>query len=200
MNTYERHDKDVTEDVTTECCGGCQDSDEVADNDVHNADDVDVQDNASRESEELMKCQQDVAVWKDKYVRITADFENLRRRTYKEQEQALWRAQADIIAPLLAVIDNFDRALDDIAKRTTQEESQSTLSGMALIRKELASLCERAGVQEMVPTEHFDPSQHEALASIDSSTHTQGNIVQIFQKGYLLKGQVLRPAKVSVAR
>jgi molecular chaperone GrpE len=150
--------------------------------------------------EALKQCEQEVAAWKDKYLRVNADIENMRRRMYKDQEQAVWRAQAEIFTPLLAVMDNFDRAQDEMAKLGTNAEFQAVLNGISLIRKELVALFERFGVQEITQITQFDPGLHEALVSVETPDHTPGDIVQVLQKGYMHKGQVLRVAKVSVAR
>jgi molecular chaperone GrpE len=152
------------------------------------------------DDEALKQCEQEVAAWKDKYLRVNADIENMRRRMYKDQEQAVWRAQAEIFTPLLAVMDNFDRAQDEMAKLGTNAEFQAVLNGISLIRKELVALFERFGVQEITQITQFDPGLHEALVSVETPDHTPGDIVQVLQKGYMHKGQVLRVAKVSVAR
>jgi molecular chaperone GrpE len=150
--------------------------------------------------EALKQCEQEVAVWKDKYLRVNADIENMRRRMYKDQEQAVWRAQAEIFIPLLAVMDNFDRAQEEMAKLSGNAEFKPALDGISLIRKELVALFERFGVQEITQITQFDPGLHEALVSVETPDHTPGDIVQVLQKGYMHKGQVLRVAKVSVAR
>ncbi|HEV2916856.1 MAG TPA: nucleotide exchange factor GrpE [Candidatus Babeliales bacterium] len=172
------------QDVDTDCCSECLQ--EEADNNVP--------------AHELEKCQQEVASWKEKYVRVNADLENVRRRGYKEQEQSVWKAQADIFTALLTVMDNFDRAQNELKKLEEHTEYQSIVNGILLIRKELTTLFDRFGVKEIPASKDFDPSLHEALASVDSPEHNSGDIVNILQKGYTFKGQILRPAKVSVAR
>jgi molecular chaperone GrpE len=192
MNEQERFEDEAAE----ECCGGCKDADETAGDPEEEEDEVtgEIQDS------ELLKCEQEVQLWKDKYLRVQADIENVRRRMYKEQEQALWRAQADIFSQLLTVMDNFDRAQADLEKLNSNGQQNAALAGIALIRKDLATLFERVDVREMPVTKKFDPTLHEALVSVDAEGAESGDIVQILQKGYLFKGQVLRPAKVSVAR
>jgi molecular chaperone GrpE len=97
-------------------------------------------------------------------------------------------------------MDNFDRAQADLEKLNSNGQQNAALAGIALIRKDLATLFERVDVREMPATKKFDPALHEALVSVDAEGAESGDIVQILQKGYLFKGQVLRPAKVSVAR
>lgn len=190
MNEQERFEDEAAE----ECCGGCQDADATVGDPEEEEVVGEIQDS------ELLKCEQEVQLWKDKYLRVQADIENVRRRMYKEQEQALWRAQADIFTQLLTVMDNFDRAQVDLEKLNSSGQQNAALAGIALIRKDLATLFERVDVREMPTSKKFDPALHEALVSVDVEGAESGDIVQILQKGYLFKGQVLRPAKVSVAR
>jgi molecular chaperone GrpE len=187
MNSHNEFNTDIQED----CCTACPCKEQVA------ADDqlVDTHDQA------LKQCQKDVELWKDKYVRMQADLDNVRRRMYKEQEQAIWRTQADIFIPLLRVMDGFDQAQHAMTKFEANSECQSMMSGISLIRKELVALFDRFDVKEIDASGEFDPSLHEAIsAAAATDEHPAGTIVALFQKGYTYKGQVLRVAKVSVAQ
>jgi molecular chaperone GrpE len=195
MNMFARFE----DEAEAECCGGCQDSDEMLDENGTDFGSGDRKEEAA-EDQELVTCKQEVEHWKEKCLRINADLENVRRRMHKEQEQALWRAQVDIFTSLLSVVDNFDRAQADLEKLTVQGKEQVALDGISLIRKDLTALFDRVGITAMSPIATFDPALHEALASVDAPNHQSGDIVDVLQKGYLFKGQVLRPAKVSVAR
>lgn len=151
------------------------------------------------EKKELIACQQEMAVWKERYMRMSADLENMRRRMAKDHEVSLIAAQSDIFSDLLAVVDNFDRALAD-QKIITDETCKNWVEGVALIRKELASILASYGVEEITEVYTFDPEIHEALAHVESEDHESGDIVEVLQKGYRFKGRVLRHAKVTVAR
>ena len=181
MNTYEQHDQDMSE--TNKCHA---DVDDISNNDLI--------------QKAMDACQQELAEWKDKYLRIQADLDNLRRRMYKEQEQAIWKAQADILVPLLLVADNFDRAQHELDAWHGNLEISTLIEGVKLIHKELHALFERFGVKEMQSFGQFDPTTQEAIASITSDTYASGDVVDVLQKGYTFKGVVLRPARVSVAQ
>lgn len=146
----------------------------------------------------LKECQAQVEVWKDKSVRLTADFDNFKRRLDKEQSTINRLMQADMLRALLPIIDNFDRAFSQ--KKVEDPTFKVWVDGFELIRKELQKFLEQQGVQEIKETSHFDPVLHEAVMSVASRDHASGSIVQVLQKGYMFKDQVLRPAKVSIAQ
>jgi len=116
--------------------------------------------------------------------------------------QKLWigTAQAEILADLLTIVDNFERALAEHEKQEKTPERKAWIEGFALIYQSLITLLNKSGVEEI--TEHgiFNPIYHEALVQVDSPDHESGTVVEIMQKGYSFKGKVLRPAKVSVAK
>lgn len=150
----------------------------------------------------LMQCQEQLALWQDKYMRLNADFDNYRKRTAKEQ--VLWRqnGQKEILLPLLDIVDNFDRAL----KKDVASEQQAWQEGFILIRKALDKLLFQFGVEPMDNYQVFDPVFHEALAQVESPNHQAGAIVEVIQPGYLMKDtsinhtSVLRTAKVTIAK
>lgn len=142
---------------------------------------------------ELKECQTQRDEWKDRCLRTVADFENFKRRVEKEKMMWIASAQSSIIQDLLSIVDDFDRAF-------AQEQNTANTQGFALIYKAFAKLLEKYGVQEIKDLTHFDPTYHEAIMQVESSDHKPGDIVQVLQKGYTFKGEVLRPAKVSVAK
>jgi len=149
-------------------------------------------------SKELDACNATIKEWQEKYMRLSADLENFKRRTEKEQQ--LWRemAQADILLKLLTIVDNFDRAMEHKSQQSP-EELKSWAEGIAMIYGSFGEFLKSVGVQE-VPYDVFDPSYHDALMQVDSDTHESGAIVTVLEKGYMLGDRVLRPAKVSVAK
>lgn len=150
--------------------------------------------------ESLQSCKQDCHEWKDKYIHVSADLQNYKRRT--EQQQALWgmRAQADVLLQLLPIVDDFDRALSEHYNRERTPELDEWLKGFELIGKSLYKFLQDAGVAEIKEIIYFDPYIHEAIVQVESDKHTSGEIVDVIQKGYMFKDQVLRPAKVTVAK
>lgn len=156
-------------------------------------------------SQQLDACKSSLQEWQEKYMRLSADLENFKRRMEKEQQ--LWRemAQADLLIPLLGIVDNFDRAMEHkdkslaAAGSSIPEELNSWVDGVAMIHGSLADFLVNAGVKEVF-YDTFDPSFHDALMQVDSDAHASGAIVDVMEKGYLLNERVLRPAKVSVAK
>ena len=149
-------------------------------------------------SKELEICNATIKNWQEKYMRLSADLENFKRRTEKEQQ--MWRemAQADILLKLLTIIDNFDRAMEH-KDQQSPEELKSWGKGIAMIYGSFGSFLKSVGIKE-VPYDVFDPSYHDALMQVDSDKHESGAIVTVMEKGYMLNDKVLRPAKVSVAK
>lgn len=147
-----------------------------------------------QEQQALKLCQRELQEWKDKAFRITADFENFKKRL--EKDQAVWQRmiQADIFLKLLEIVDNFDRALEQ------EKGTEAQLAGFALIRKDLQKLLETFDVKEITDFKQFDPLIHESVMTVSSPAHKPGDIVAVLQKGYTFKDQVLRPAKVSIAQ
>lgn len=133
---------------------------------------------------------------KDRALRTLAEFDNYRRRSLREREEAAARGMADVLRDLLDVADNFDRALehagDDVPK--------SFLEGMDLVARGLHDLLDRFGVARMeAEGRPFDPELHDALTRAPSEDAPPNTVVQVVQPGYLINDRVLRPAKVIVA-
>ena len=150
--------------------------------------------------EELEDCKIEVAEWKDKFVRLNADFENFKKRMIEQQRLWIGTAQAEVLSDLLTIIDNFERALTEHEKQEKTPESKAWIEGFTLIYQSLVALLDKFGVEEITQHDTFNPTYHEALVQVDSPDHEAGSIVEVMQKGYRFKDKVLRPAKVSVAK
>lgn len=153
------------------------------------------QESAENCAEQLKECLVQKDEWKDRCIRAAAEFENYKKRT--EKEKLLWisSAQSSVLTDVLNIVDDFDRAFSQPAG-----DDQKSREGFELIYKSLQKMLEKYGVQEITEIGEFDPNLHEAIMQVESADHKPGDIVQILQKGYMFKGQVLRPAKVSVAK
>jgi molecular chaperone GrpE len=156
-----------------------------------------MQEDMSLVQKDLAVCKEALADWQDKYTRMRADFENYKKRMIKEQASWMQSARVSIISDLLGIIDNFDRAMEHIT--TESGDMQSWIDGISMIHASFKDFLKKAGVQE-VPYNVFDPQYHEALLQVDSDNHEPGQIVTVLEKGYMLQDQVIRPAKVSVAK
>ncbi|HEY7524967.1 MAG TPA: nucleotide exchange factor GrpE [Candidatus Limnocylindrales bacterium] len=130
--------------------------------------------------------------------RERAEFLNFKRRTAEEREAMLGLAGEDLIRKVLAVADDFDRAIE---ARPAELTGDGWADGIAAIDRKLAQLLESEGVSqiEATPGTRFDPRQHDAIAHIASPDHAEGEIVDEVRRGYRLRDRVLRPALVAVA-
>ena len=145
-------------------------------------------------------CLNDSQSIKEQLMRLTADFQNYKKRV--EKDQTLWidRSKADLLFGILSIVDNFDRAFAEFEKNEQKESFGQWMEGFILIHKSLHEFLER---HQVVPIEQmgtFDPHLHEAIAQVENSDFVSGDIVQVMQKGFMYKGTVLRTAKVSVAK
>jgi molecular chaperone GrpE len=160
--------------------------------------DLDELGEAKRERDEYLELAQ----------RTKADFENYRKRVARETAEALARGKADLARQLLPALDNLERALeagDDARARESalslRESHEGLVKGVAMVRDELHSRLESAGVESFDPTgEKFNPQLHEALSTMPAEGTESGVVLETVEKGYRLNGQVLRAAKVVVSR
>ncbi len=135
--------------------------------------------------------------YKELYLRTNADFQNFRKRIERERTDLAHNFQADAIERLLPVIDDLDRAITAAQQSGVQE---AWLDGFVLILKNAKKKLAELGVEEVANTTVFDPTIHEALMHVESANHNSGDIVQVLEKGYALKGKVIKYARVSVAK
>ncbi|MBC7344982.1 MAG: nucleotide exchange factor GrpE [Clostridia bacterium] len=132
------------------------------------------------------------------FLRARADLDNYRRRTRKEMEEITRFATEEFITSLLPVLDNFERALSAAEKGADYE---TLVSGMQLIYRQFKDLLSRHGLESIQSLNSpFDPTLHDALATEDRADVEEATVVEEFTRGYLLKGKVIRPALVKVAR
>ena len=131
--------------------------------------------------------------------RTKADFENYRRRAMRDAALAQDRGIAKLARELLPAIDNLDRAVTAVETHTGDSHEQ-LVSGIKLVHAEVISAFARAGVEPFSPEgEPFDPQRHEAVAQLPVEGVQSGTVVEVYQRGYRLGDNVLRPARVVVA-
>ncbi|NDD54538.1 nucleotide exchange factor GrpE [bacterium] len=135
--------------------------------------------------------------YKDLYLRTNADFQNFKKRTERERSELAQLLQAEAMEQLLPIVDDLERA---IAAATANGHNQAWIDGFSLILKNAKKRLSDKGVEEIATAGMFDPALHEALMHVESPEHTSGQIVQVLEKGYTLKGKVLKYARVSVAK
>ncbi len=151
-------------------------------------------------NKELESCKNEVQVLKDSFLRLSADFENYKKRITKEKSEWLISAQNDIILDILNIVDDFDRAFTELHKKEISKEFQNWISGFELIHKSLYKLLNKYNVKEIQDNNIFNPEIHEAIAQVESADKKSGQIVNVAQKGFTFNNRVLRPAKVVVAK
>jgi molecular chaperone GrpE len=133
----------------------------------------------------------------ERLVRLQADFENYKKRTAKENEALRENANADILLKLLPVVDDFDMAMAHLDEHKGASSAEF-VRGMELIYAKLKDTLKRDGVEEMRALgEKFDPYRHDAVRQGEGD---EGKITEVVQKGYTLRGKVLRHAKVVVGK
>ncbi|AYL96307.1 nucleotide exchange factor GrpE [Mucilaginibacter celer] len=153
------------------------------------------QEAATPTAEEKLK--DELAQANDKYLRLYAEFDNFRRRTIKEREEARKTEGKDVIVALLPVLDDFERAQRAMEKAT---EVASVKEGVALIQHKLKNILGQKGLKEMASIgTAFDADLHEAITNIPAPTDDQkGQVIDEMEKGYTLNDKVVRFAKVVV--
>ena len=140
-----------------------------------------------------------VTAERDEYLatlqRLAADFDNYRKRAARDQQAFAARAAERLVAKLLPVLDDLERALD----AAEHHEEAKVLEGVEMTRSALANALSSEGVEEIVAEGVFDPHVHEALLAQPVEGVEPGSIIQVVQRGYRLGDAVLRPARVIVA-
>lgn len=141
----------------------------------------------------------ELAASREKYLRLAAEFDNYRKRVEREKAESWSRAQAQLAEKLLDVLDDLQRVAQLNPETTT---AQSVMEGTQLVERKLLRALESAGLEEVqADGQAFDPSVHEALMTVPAESREEDHTVaDVFQKGYRLKGTLLRPARVRVKR
>lgn len=147
---------------------------------------------------ELEASRQEAAENKAAWQRSAADFANYRRRTEQEREAVVGLANEVLLAKLLAIVDDFDRA---IANMPEELRGVSWVEGIGAIDRKLDQLLQSEGVTPIEALgKQFDPHEHEAISYEDRPGVREGTVIAELQKGYRLRDRVIRPAMVAVAR
>ncbi|HGE71339.1 TPA: nucleotide exchange factor GrpE [Candidatus Poribacteria bacterium] len=134
----------------------------------------------------------------DKMLRLAAEFDNYKKRSAKEHENIRKYASESIIKELLPIVDNFERA---IQSANESRDFESFLEGVKLILNQIINLLEKEGVIPIKSVgEPFDPNFHEAVMHVDSDEYPANVVAEEYQKGYILKDRVIRPAMVAVSK
>ena len=149
------------------------------------------------ELDPLVAAQNDAEQWKDKYIRLVAEFENYKKRTLKEKSELILNGSEKTVAAILPILDDFERATAD-----KTEDPQAIKEGYELIYKKFLKALETLGVNK-IETDNaaFDVDYHEAIAMVPGmGDDKKGKVIDCVQTGYTLNDKVIRHAKVAVGQ
>jgi len=134
----------------------------------------------------------------DRFLRVSAEFENYKKRAQREVDDFRKYANEAIIKELLTVVDNLERAVESSSDKC---EDGQLLEGVDLTLKEILKVFEKFSVKPIEALEHeFDPAVHQAVLQEASETHAENRVIREFQKGYTIHDRLLRPAMVVVSK
>lgn len=136
--------------------------------------------------------------FKQRWMRASADLENLRKRTRREKDEFRKYGHDKFALELLPVVDNLERALDHAEKSA---DSGGIVDGVQMVYRQIIGALEKHGIVGIDACGcKFDPEHHEAIQQVETTEHETGIVVEQYQKGYSLHDRLLRPAMVSVAK
>ncbi len=143
--------------------------------------------------------QKELAEWKDKYVRLAAEFDNFKKRSFKEKMDVIQTAGKDVMISLLDVIDDTERAEKQLE---TASDVQALKEGMQLVFNKLKNTLQQKGLKAFDSIgEVFDVEKHEAITEIPApDKNMEGKVIDEVQKGYVLNDKLIRHAKVVIGK
>lgn len=145
---------------------------------------------------------EEVAVLKDRYLRQVAEFENFKKRSERERQNSVRFASENLLQDLLPVLDHLEQALVAAEKGEQGHAGYSTvITGVKMVLKQFQDVLGRHGIQSFsAKGQTFDPTRHEAVLEREEEGAKAGQVLEEFQKGYLLHERLVRPARVVVAK
>ena len=149
------------------------------------------------ELDPLVAAQNEAEQWKDKYIRLVAEFENYKKRTLKEKSELILNGSEKTVAAILPILDDFERATAD-----KTEDPQAIKEGYELIYKKFLKALETLGVNKIeTDNADFNVDYHEAIAMVPGmGDDKKGKVIDCVQTGYTLNDKVIRHAKVAVGQ
>lgn len=152
---------------------------------------------AEEELDPLAAAQNEAEQWKDKYIRLVAEFDNYKKRTLKEKSELILNGSEKTVAAILPILDDFERATAD-----KTEDPQAIKEGYELIYKKFLKALETLGVHKIkTDNADFDVDYHEAIAMVPGmGDDKKGKVIDCVQTGYTLNDKVIRHAKVAVGQ
>ena len=152
------------------------------------------EDEILKKNKKIEELTEQLSAEKDKYLRVAAEYDNFRRRSLKDKEDAADKAKSAVIIEFLGVIDNFERAL------ASESADESFRKGVEMIYNQYVEILKKQGVEEIEAMDKpFDPNIHSAVTQVTDENLGENVVCQVFQKGYIMNGKVIRHAMVAVA-
>jgi molecular chaperone GrpE len=134
----------------------------------------------------------------DKYVRVAAELDNYKKRALREKADAIKYGNDNLLRDILPLVDSLDRAMEHACN---SDDFDTFKKGLKMLQEQLLCCLQKHGVVQIESVgRDFDPNVHEAMMQVESDEHKESKVVGEFERGYLLNGRLLRPAKVSVCR
>lgn len=134
----------------------------------------------------------------DRLLRLQADFDNYKKRLDKERIEFIKFANEEIVVDILKIVDDFERAVE---AGKSKHDFDVLYEGIEMIYKDTKEFLKKNGVAEIdAKGKPFNPHEHEAMMQEETDEHPEGHVSEEFQKGYMLNGRIIRPAKVKVAK
>ena len=190
MSEKEHNQENISEDESIK-----DQVEEILDEAIEEAENKEAGASEGEESSEKEQLKADLEKEKDKFLRLFAEFENYKRRTSKERVEMFKTASQDVIVSMLPVLDDFDRALNEINKAKDKE----LLKGVELISNKFRETLRLKGLEQMEVKEGdtFDAEIHEAITQIPApKDKLKGKVVDVVEKGYKLGDRIIRYPKV----
>lgn len=153
--------------------------------------------------DQITKLDAEKADLTDRLLRAHAELENIRKRAEREKEETARYAISKFARDIVAVSDNFERAIQSVPSETAEQDGplKSLVEGVSMTERELLNVLERHGIKRVSPKgEIFNPHLHQAMMEIQNAELPAGTITEVFQPGYVIEDRVLRPAMVIVAK
>jgi len=149
-------------------------------------------------AQKLQAAERTAAENHDKYMRVAAELENYKKRAVREKADSIKYGNESLLRDILPLVDNVDRALEHA---DNSDDFEAFKKGLKMLHEQLLCCLRKHGV-EVIDTagKDFDPNVHEAMLQIESDERETGKVVNEFERGYLLNGRLLRPAKVCVCK
>ena len=176
-------------------------------NNVEEQKEQEIQESENQETQEVNEttesekdCCAELEEQKEKYLRAYADFENMKKRLERDKSSAVSFANETFAKDLLSVIDSFESAISSMEQIEGDEAVEKIKEGVSLTFEQLLKVMKKHGVEEVANEGVFDPNFHQAIQQVESDEHESGEIVNVLQKGYLLKDRLLRPAIVTTKK